>query len=224
MAIALGAFFILEFRQTVTIEIDGEEPAVTAWAWTVGDALNAAGISVVESDIVTPPVDERVPLKCQIPRCFGYGTSVHCPPNTMKPHELRKHLDNYQWAIFFIRNVPTELLLRDAADKDRIAAFQSIYTIVKSIESMAFYDGHYLAFGLGAGSCRRTFCGQHETCSALEDKSCRFGLLARPSMEAVGIDVYKLTAATGWDIYPIGTHAIAEKTPDAVLAGLVVVE
>jgi len=35
------------------------------------------------------PVDERVTLKCQIPRCFGYGTGAHCPPNTLKPAELR---------------------------------------------------------------------------------------------------------------------------------------
>ena len=26
------------------------------------------------------PVDERITLKCQIPRCFGYGVSAHCPP------------------------------------------------------------------------------------------------------------------------------------------------
>jgi predicted metal-binding protein len=23
-------------------------------------------------------VDDRVPLKCQIPRCFGYGAGAHC--------------------------------------------------------------------------------------------------------------------------------------------------
>ena len=184
--------------------------------------LGAANVKIMKTEKI--PVDERVPLKCQIPRCFGYGTSAHCPPNTMKPDELRKHLENYQWAIFFTQNLPTELLLKDATDKDRIAAFQSIYKIVKSIESMAFYDGYYLAFGLGAGSCRRTFCGQYETCSALEGKSCRFGLLARPSMEAVGINVYKMTAAAGWDIYPIGSHANVKETPKAVLAGLVVVE
>jgi len=184
--------------------------------------LGAQDAKLIKTEEI--PVDERVPLKCQIPRCFGYGTSAHCPPNTMKPDELIKQLKNYQWAIFFTRKVPTELLLKDATDKDRIAAFQSIYQIVKSLESMAFYDGHYLAFGLGAGGCRRTFCGQHETCSALEGKSCRFSLLARPSMEAVGIDVYKMTSAAGWDIYPIGSHADAGKTPNAVLAGLVVVE
>ena len=184
--------------------------------------LGAANARIIKIDEIL--VDDRIPLKCQIPRCFGYGTSAHCPPNTMKPDELRKHLESYQWAIFFIRELPTELLLKDATDKDRITAFQSIYKIVKSLESMAFYDGHYLAFGLSAGSCRRTFCGQHKTCSALEGESCRFGLLARPSMEAVGINVYKMTAAAGWDIYPIGSHANAEETPKAILAGLVVVE
>jgi predicted metal-binding protein len=35
------------------------------------------------------PVDERVTLKCQIPRCFGYGVSAHCPPNTMKARNSR---------------------------------------------------------------------------------------------------------------------------------------
>ena len=89
---------------------------------------------------------------------------------------------------------------------------------------MAFYEGHYLAFGVGAGSCRGSLCGQHKNCSVLEGKSCRFSLLARPSMEAVGIDVYKMTAAAGWDIYPIGCHANPEETPKAVLAGLIVVE
>jgi predicted metal-binding protein len=184
--------------------------------------LGATHAKIIKTEEI--PVDERVALKCQIPRCFGYGTSAHCPPNTMKPDELRKHLENYQWAIFFTRRVPTELLIKGATDKDRIAAFQSIYKIVKSIESLAFYDGHYLAFGLGVGSCRKTFCGQHKTCSALEGKSCRFGLLARPSMEAVGINVYKMVATAGWDIYPIGKHANVEETPEAVLAGLVVVE
>jgi hypothetical protein len=43
-------------------------------------------------------------------------------------------------------------------------------------------------------------------------------------MESLGINVYKLVAAACWDIYPIGSHANAEETPKAVLAGLVVVE
>jgi predicted metal-binding protein len=89
---------------------------------------------------------------------------------------------------------------------------------------MAFYDGHYLAFGFGAGSCRHTFCGQEETCRAMQGDRCRFALRARPSMEAVGIDVYKMVASAGWDIYPIGSGAKPPDIPKGTLAGIVIVQ
>ena len=92
------------------------------------------------------------------------------------------------------------------------------------MESLAFYDGHYLAFGFGAGSCRHTFCGEQESCPAMEGKRCRFSLISRPSMEAVGIDVYQLVARQGWDIYPIGSSAKPEDMPKGVLAGIVIVQ
>jgi predicted metal-binding protein len=171
------------------------------------------------------PVDDRVPLKCQIPRCFGYGAGAHCPPHTLKPAELREALQHYQWAVLFIKEVPPEVIVRDKATiKERVAAYQEVFKIVSELESMAFYDGHYLAFGLGAGSCRHTFCGQQEDCQALEGKRCRFSLLARPSMEAVGIDVYKMVAGAGWDIYPIGSGAKPGNIPKGTLAGIVIVQ
>ncbi|MBW2092991.1 MAG: DUF2284 domain-containing protein [Deltaproteobacteria bacterium] len=170
------------------------------------------------------PVDERVTLKCQVPRCFGYGTSAHCPPNTLKPAELREVLKKYKWAVFFIKEIPPHVIVRDKATiGERIKAYQDLFKIVNEIESMAFYDGNYLAFGFGAGSCRHTFCSQEETCSALEGKRCRVSLRARPSMEAVGIDVYKMVAAQGWDIYPIGSDAQPEDFPKGNLAGIVIV-
>ncbi len=171
------------------------------------------------------PVDERVTLKCQIPRCFGYGAGAHCPPHTLKPAELKERLKLYRWAVFFMKEVPPEVIVRDKATiKERVAAYQNVFKIVSDLESMAFYDGHYLAFGLAAGSCRHTFCGQQENCQALEGKRCRFSLLARPSMEAVGIDVYKMAAQAGWDIYPIGSGAKPDDIPKGTLAGIVIVQ
>ncbi|MFA5111253.1 MAG: DUF2284 domain-containing protein [Desulfobaccales bacterium] len=171
------------------------------------------------------PVDERVTLKCQIPRCFGYGVSAHCPPNTMKAAELQNLLKKYHWAVFFIKEVPPEVIVRDKATiKERVAAYQLVYKIVNEVESRAFYDGHYLAFGFAAGSCRHTFCGQQEGCLAMEGKKCRFSLKSRPSMEAVGIDVYKMAAQAGWDIYPIGSDAKPEDMPKGTLAGIVIVQ
>ena len=158
--------------------------------------LGATQAKIVKAEEI--PVDERVTLKCQIPRCFGYGVSAHCPPNTMKPAELHDLLQKYRWAVFFIKEVPPEVIVRDKATiKERVAAYQEVYKIVNELESAAFYDGHYLAFGFAAGSCRHTFCGQQEGCQAMEGKRCRFALKSRPSMEAVGIDVYKMARNRG---------------------------
>ena len=171
------------------------------------------------------PVDERIVLKCQIPRCFGYGTSVHCPPHTLKPAELRDLLNGFQWAVFFSLDVPSEVIVRDRATiREREAAYRKIFEIVSEIESMAFYEGHYLAFGFAAGSCRHTFCSQQESCQAMEGKRCRISLRSRPSMEAVGIDVYKMAAAIGWDIYPVGSNAKPEEIVRGTLAGIIVIQ
>lgn len=171
------------------------------------------------------PVDERIVLKCQIPRCFGYGTCAHCPPNTMKPAELRDILKGYQWAVFFTSDIPPEVIVRDKATiREREAAYQKIFNIVNEIESMAFYDGHYLAFGFAAGSCRHTFCSRQDSCQAMEVKRCRISLRSRPSMEAVGIDIYKMVAALGWDIYPIGSDAKPADIPKGTLAGIIIIQ
>ena len=184
--------------------------------------LGASKAKIIKTEEI--PVDDRVILKCQVPRCFGYGVGAHCPPNTLKPAELRKYLEKYSWAIFFSIDVPSEVIIRDKATiKERVAVFQQVYKIVSDIESAAFYDGHYLAFGFAAGSCRHTFCGLEENCIAMEGKRCRFSLRARPSMEAVGIDVYKMIAQAGWDIYPIASGAKAEDVPKGTLAGIIII-
>ncbi|MFO7965278.1 MAG: DUF2284 domain-containing protein [Desulfobacterales bacterium] len=185
--------------------------------------LGATKAAVITAEDII--VDDRVVLKCQIPRCFGFGTGAHCPPNTLKPSELRALLKHYQWAVLFIKEVPSEVIVRDKATiKERIDAYQNVYKIVSELESKAFYDGHYLAFGFAAGSCRHTFCSREETCRAMEGKRCRFSILSRPSMEAVGMDVYKMVTTVGWDIYPIGSNAGPENIPKGTLAGIVIVQ
>ena len=42
-------------------------------------------------------------------------------------------------------------------------------------------------------------------------------------MEAVGMDVYKMVASQGWEIYPIGSDAKPEDIPKGTLAGIVIV-
>jgi len=77
---------------------------------------------------------------------------------------------------------------------------------------------------LGRVRAGTPIAGSTRTCAALLGERCRFSLLARPSMEAVGIDVYHMVAAAGWDIYPIGSSAKPDEIPKGTLAGIVIVQ
>jgi predicted metal-binding protein len=57
----------------------------------------------------------------------------------------------------------------------------------------------------------------------MEGEKCRISLRSRPSMEAVGIDVYRMVASQGWDIYPIGSDAEPEDVPKGTLTGIVII-
>lgn len=169
-------------------------------------------------------VDERVAFKCRVPRCFGYGCSAHCPPHAPTPEEIKKLLAGYEWAVFFTMDVPSGVIVRDKRTiKERIGVYLELLKIVNRIESLAFYDGYYLSFGLSAGSCRHSLCAQQESCAALETGRCRFSLRARPSMEAVGLDVYQMATRQGWDIWPIGSDCQPDQVAKGSLAGIVVI-
>ncbi len=170
------------------------------------------------------PIDDRVVLKCRIPKCFGYGTSAHCPPYSLKPDETREVVNNYRRAVVIIHTVRPEVIVRDRATiNERVEAYKKIFHIVSAIESAAFYDGYYFSLGFAAGSCKSTFCYNVE-CTVLKGEKCRLSLRARPSMEAVGIDCYRLATMLGWEIYPIGSDAKPHCIPHGVLMGLVLID
>ncbi len=174
-------------------------------------------------DASTIPVENAVAFKCRVPLCFGYNTCAQCPPHAPKPAEVRQLLKSYRLGLFFLRRMTSEVLKRDRNDRERKAAFKSILEIVSKLESKAFYDGYYLTTGFGAGSCFSSLCDPNLGCQFLKGGRCLFPLKARPSLEAVGIDVYRLIASSGWDVYPYGSNANPEDIPGSSLAGLVLV-
>ena len=184
--------------------------------------LGADEARVVDASKI--PVEDAVAFKCRVPRCFGYQCCAQCPPHAPKPAEIRQLLKSYKHGLLFVHRVSSKLLKLDRNHKDRKAAFRKILEIVSKLESAAFYDGHYLAVGFGAGSCFSSICDPELGCSALKGEQCRFPLKARPSMEAVGMDVYRLIASSGWEIYPYGSNANPEDIPLANLAGLVLIQ
>jgi predicted metal-binding protein len=182
-------------------------------------ALAARVVSAAEV-----PVDERVALKCSVPKCFGYAASANCPPHSMKPDETRKLLSLFRCGVAFRLVVPPEVIVRNRATiAQRVEAYRRVFEIASAVESAAFYDGYYLAVAFAAGSCKSTFC-YDKPCAVLGGEKCRNALRSRPSMEAVGIDCYRLASGLGWDVFPIGSGAKADCVGHGTLMGLVLVD
>ena len=132
-------------------------------------------------------------------------------------------LASFRKAIIFNKRFAPDIMLDAEQETARREAFYSIFELAAKLESSAFYAGYYLSFGLPAGSCRNVLCRDQKACAVLEGKTCLFPALARPSMEAVGIDVFQLAALAGWDMQPLGREAKADKVEDSSLTGMVVV-
>jgi predicted metal-binding protein len=137
--------------------------------------------------------------------------------------KIKKAAELYEYAILIMLKVPPEKMLSGADEKGKVADRRKIAEIISTVEGAAFYDGHYLAMGFGAGSCKMTWCPK-VPCQVLESGTCRVPLKSRPSMESVGFDVFRMAANVGWDIRPVGTHCKIEKIPHALRIGLILVE
>ena len=64
--------------------------------------------------------------------------------------------------------------------------------VVVKLEREVFLSGYYSTFGLGSGPC--------PYCNECNLKECVHPDLARPSMEACGIDVYATARKTGYNL------------------------
>ncbi|OGP89995.1 MAG: hypothetical protein A2157_10915 [Deltaproteobacteria bacterium RBG_16_47_11] len=153
-------------------------------------------------------IDEKVRLKCEVPRCAGYGQFLTCPPHIMSVDTFSRILSGYHWGLL----VQVEAKGIDSTDKGKGRINQTILKenrklhrpfklklleVIEAVESAAFKKGMRFAAGLVGGSC--VLC---EKC--VKDKSskaCRHPFRARPPMEAVGIDVVKTAQNAGLPIH-----------------------
>lgn len=168
--------------------------------------LGASQAAIIPASWVT--IDERVRLKCVVPRCQRAGETVNCPPYAPDLDLVRQALSRFSWAILLKCNVePIEdyAPVRGAtkADQRRTLSFhRSSSDVVYKLERQAYKDGYHLAMGFGGGSCKDYLCKGLE-CQFLDSGRCRFPHRARPAMEAVGIDVIDLLKKVGWEAYPL---------------------
>jgi predicted metal-binding protein len=153
-------------------------------------------------------VDERVRLKCLVPRCLRAGETPNCPPNAPDLDLVRSALGRFSWAILFKCDVgPLEDYTpkpgQTAEEKRRVLSYHRASSdVVYALEGQAYKDGYHLAMGFGGGSCKDYLC-QGNLCQFLDSGRCRFPHRSRPAMEAMGIDVLGLIQKVGWQAYAL---------------------
>lgn len=139
---------------------------------------------ILARDVVT---DERVRLKCQVPLCDSFGRNFMCPPFLPTVSLFREVLAGYETAI----------LIQVSADlkktRDHFLPAGQLHELVNLGEKEAYHAGFRFAMGFIGGCCR--LC---ESCAAIEpSRACRHPFKARPSMEAMGIDVQATAEKAG---------------------------
>ncbi len=135
-----------------------------------------------------------VRLKCQF-GCAGYNKRLTCPPFTPTPEETERVISCYKRAIII-----------HSHDND------IINEIVPELERKIFLSGYYKALGFGSGPCR--------LCERCNTKArCKYPEIARPSMEACGIDVFETVRRNGFHI-----EVVRSKRQTADYFGLILVD
>ncbi|MDI6896126.1 DUF2284 domain-containing protein [Methanocella conradii] len=168
---------------------------------------NKASIHEVSPEDIV--VGEWVRWKCMF-GCKGYGKHLSCPPYVPGPQQTREMLKEYKKAyLVHFKGIPG---IKEI-DPDEVPAnwhaflaplILWIHDTVYELEQHAFYSGYYRALGFGAYPCY--YC---EECVAEQSKGpvdvsfkrdCRHAEKVRPSMEAVGIDVFATVRKLGLPI------------------------
>ncbi len=152
-------------------------------------------------------VADWVRLKCMY-GCKAYGRHFCCPPFAPTPAEIRKVLSEYEMAVVIrlVSPSPSATADKDLAWGTANKAKTDLQKLICDLEKKAFLCGSPKAFGMASSPCH--LC---KTCAAEERLDnglsvsrsdiafCRHRGLARPSMEACGIDVFSTVKNAGYN-------------------------
>lgn len=185
-------------------------------------------------------VDPRVRAKCEIPLCPHYGHCLTCPPNVMSVDDFQNVLERFETAIMiqtrssitgnfgeadkkevlkYIASLHIKKYSVDGGNEvvtalnDMKLAEINLHKLVNDVESEAMKLGYHYATGLIGGRC--LLC--EECVEPGSAEKCRAPYEARPSMEAVGVDVVRTAKNAGlpFDLPP---------KKEVIWSGLVLVE
>lgn len=134
-------------------------------------------------------IDDRVRLKCQVPVCADYNRHLMCPPNSLPVERFRSLCSQYSAALIIqVKSCGFE-------EKELVEAEKKLHRIVNKTEGRALSAGSYLAAGFIASSCK--LCAECVGCHS--KLPCKHPYQARPSIESVGVDIYKTAQNAGLD-------------------------
>lgn len=152
--------------------------------------LGAREAKIISTETIVTA--EWVRLKCQF-GCDEYGRRLTCPPYSPTPEQTKRMVSEYKEAILI------------HGDK-----YTDIRKIIVTLEREIFLAGYYKSLGLSAGPCN--LCPLAKC-----PKLCKHPELARPSMEACGIDVYATVRANGFPIEVLKNRTCKENYYGIVL-------
>lgn len=177
-------------------------------------ALSKGASAARPMDVSGVVLDPRVRLKCMVPTCANYGRNLMCPPNVMSMDQFAEVLGRYSRAILVQYPIPLDRrIMRGSEGKrleevyeeedyaKRLRSSDVIFNdLLNEVEREALGMGYRFATALSGGAC--PLC--EECVGQGSGGRCRHPFRSRPSMEAMGIDVFLTAqnAGLGFEIPP----------------------
>jgi predicted metal-binding protein len=155
--------------------------------------VGASESKTVGSDLVV--VQEWVRLKCQF-GCPEFGKWLTCPPFTPNIDDVRRILSEYSKILIvkFDQSPISKKLGAEGFMKEFNKRQRRVNEATLNMERQLLRKGYYKAFALEPGICNR--CKQCVT----QQGKCRYPTEARPSPEALAIDMFSTVKNAGWDL------------------------
>lgn len=140
-------------------------------------------------------IENKLAAYCREPKCPNFGQSASCPPFVSGPGGLRKKLTNSSHAIVIRIEIDAESLHGES----RSEVMRLLHEITATVEIRAREVGYSEATGYAGGSCKMSFCHDHEECKVVSGQErCRYPNSARQSMSGFGVNVGELMKQAGW--------------------------
>jgi predicted metal-binding protein len=140
-------------------------------------------------------VSQWVRMKCMY-GCGDYGKNAACSPNVPSVIECEKFFNEYKEAVVFHFQKQVE------KPEDRNAWTKQVNSALLKLECEVFLAGYERAFLLFMDNC--SLCDE---CTE-ERENCKQQKLARPTVEAMAVDVYTTVRQLGYPVQVLSEYLL----------------